>query len=621
MQRLRLLLLLGLSFLLCAAVAQPAVLTLHQADLATDSTGRPPTLFAPTPVQLPHDWSDEGPHFKGEHWYQLVFDDPGAADPAVYLERVCTNAEVWINGTLVGSGGAMVGSVARNCYYPQLYRFARSLLVERGNRMDIHVLGLPLAQVAARQRGGGVSRVQIGPESELRGRYESRYFWNITVAQILGASMVLFGIAIVSLGWVRRQDRHYLYFGATQVLWGLLGLRLYVQQVPWSLANTEIVIASVFPWVVFAVVQFLLHYIGLVRRWVVGLLVTQGVVVPLVFLAVPPDRVFLVASSIYTLLALEFCVALAVFTWQGWRVQRRAFWIFGAIELLLLLLVGAEIAVQNEWLPLPRIHLIHFAMPVLFLGIGLHLVQQFAAALTQSERLNRELEQRVADKTQEIENNYAQMSVLRANQAVADERQRIAADLHDDLGAKLVTIAQASLYANDIGRITTLARQALDDMRLSVGGLTGALAPVPEVLADWRAETVERLTLAGLVVHWTASDASIEWLLPARIRVQLTRVLREAVTNVISHSGASVCWVTVHAAPDHLRVCVQDNGRGHDTQRVSPGHGLPGIARRARLLDGVLDIGPREGGGFQISLCIALPRAASGNPSPRENMH
>ncbi|MBC7435578.1 MAG: hypothetical protein H7332_05860 [Bdellovibrionales bacterium] len=72
-----------------------------------------------------------------------------------------------------------------------------------------------------------------------------------------------------------------------------------------------------------------------------------------------------------------------------------------------------------------------------------------------------------------MQQSYAQLSELRTTQTKQQERQRIAFDLHDDLGAKLLTIAQASMHADDRERISGMARQALDEMRLSVRGLTG----------------------------------------------------------------------------------------------------------------------------------------------------
>ncbi len=94
--------------------------------------------------------------------------------------------------------------------------------------------------------------------------------------------------------------------------------------------------------------------------------------------------------------------------------------------------------------------------------------------------MTQELEQRVAEKGREIQDSYEQISLLRANQAAQLERHRIAADLHDDLGAKLLTIIHsesAQLHQEGRPSAANMARQALDEMRLSVRGLTAQAMP------------------------------------------------------------------------------------------------------------------------------------------------
>jgi len=616
-------LLISLLFLCCIqrtpAAETPAVLIFDQARTSLDRSLTPPEHFSAATTTLPHDWADAVPGFNGQRWYRIVFDDPGVELPAVYIERVCSNAEVWINGSLIGRGGRMTEPITHNCYYPQLFNIPHSVLKPQGNRLDIRVVGYPLAQVSARQRAGGLSPLQIGPEAELRPLHDTRYFWNITVIQIIGASMVLFGGLMLALGWGRRQEPHFLYFAALQLGFSLIGLRVYLQHLPLPGLSIEVLYGAIFPPVVLAAIQFLLHYARRPLRWVTVLLCAQCVVIPLALVWAAPDHLLLLASVAYTLFAAEFVAALLYFAWHTWREMRPDFWLIGGAELLAVALAMTEIAIQNNWLLLPKTPLILFAVPVVFPAIAIRLVQRFSATLRRAEQINLELERRVAEKSVEIERNYAQLSALRANQAALEERQRIASDLHDDLGAKLVTMTQASLYANDIERIATLARQALDDMRLSVRGLTGAPTPASEVLADWRAETLERLTLAGVTADWLVNDPPSELLLPARTYVQLTRVLRETISNVIRHSGASDCRVEIQVSRSELQLCIQDNGCGLDLKKKTHGHGLPGIERRARVLDGTLNIDTPEQGGTRVKLRVPLTPAASENLSPPES--
>lgn len=189
-----------------------------------------------------------------------------------------------------------------------------------------------------------------------------------------------------------------------------------------------------------------------------------------------------------------------------------------------------------------------------------------------------------------------------------EERRRIASDLHDDLGAQLLTIAQVSRQAHDTERVAGMARRALEEMRLAVRGLAGDAAAAQDVLADWRAECVSRLDAAGWQAGWHAEEPPAGLVLPARTRMQLTRVLREAVSNAIRHSGGRRCQVRIGFAEDNMHVEVEDDGRGLPESAFGhgAGHGLPNIERRVRSLGGRHGFEPAEAGGTRLKLEIPL---------------
>ena len=86
------------------------------------------------------------------------------------------------------------------------------------------------------------------------------------------------------------------------------------------------------------------------------------------------------------------------------------------------------------------------------MALGLRLVQQYGRALESAEQGRAELEVRIREATAQIEKNFAQLSEMKVEQVTDRERKRIAADLHDDLGAKLLTI----VHTSDSERISTL---------------------------------------------------------------------------------------------------------------------------------------------------------------------
>ena len=593
--------------------AEPPALRLDRAQVV-DSQALAPTHGLPAVgLPLPDLWRDRPAALPEQRWYQFEFADDGWQLPAVYIERACSNVEVWVNGERVGSGGSMVEPLTHTCYFSHLFRVQRSFLRPTGNRLELRVVGYPQDMVASRQRAGGLSPVWVGDQSELVPLFEARNFWNIDLARVIGLSVGLVGVAMAALGWLQRRNRHPLFFGVALILWALMGTRLYVQNMPWPWRASEIVFTALYAPFAYAFVNFLLHYVRQPRRAVQRAMAWQCVLVPLVLMAVPAHWMADAAIAEYALLAVEFMAAFAFFAWHSWHGMRRDFWVMGGVLLVLLSLTMLEVAIQTGSLDLPKVHLLHLAMPVIALVMGVRLVQEFAAAMEESERLNRELELRVTEKSAEIEKTYQQLGAMRAEQAALAERHRIASDLHDDLGAQLVTIAQASLVANDIARVSELARQALADMRLAVRGLTGEAQPVAHALADWRRETVERLNMAGIGIFWNASEPDLDWVLSSRMQVQLTRVLRESVSNVIQHSGAWNCWVDIHVTAQELRIGIEDDGRGFDRQQVVAGRGLRNLETRTHSMSGSLQIMPRQEGGTCIRACVPF---AGGTSAP-----
>ena len=189
-----------------------------------------------------------------------------------------------------------------------------------------------------------------------------------------------------------------------------------------------------------------------------------------------------------------------------------------------------------------------------------------------------------------------------------DEQRRLASDLSDDLGPSLMALVQAGQTGTAPDRIATLARKALQDMRLSVRGLTAPAATAQEVLADWRAECVEALAGAAIEVEWDVAEPPEGTQLPARSQVQLTRILREAVANVIRHSGAKRCWVRIRFVAGALRLEVSDDGHGLASPSAArSGLGLAQVERRARQLGGThrLDAGPL--GGLRLLVEVPVP--------------
>ncbi|HEU6454982.1 MAG TPA: ATP-binding protein, partial [Roseateles sp.] len=244
-------------------------------------------------------------------------------------------------------------------------------------------------------------------------------------------------------------------------------------------------------------------------------------------------------------------------------------------------------------------------LPLLMLGLGLQLVNHVAHARVEAERRVTAIEQRMAERIAEVERSHSQLAEQKLEQVTERERKRIAADLHDDLGAKLLTI----VHTSESDRISTLAREALEEMRLSVRGLTGKPVHLIDALGDWRAEVVSRLGQANILAEWKSPAEDVEHTLQARAYVQTTRILRESVSNIIKHSGATHATISSAVQDGDFVLTIQDNGQGIPTEldgRLDRGHGMASMKSRAKQMHGQCLVESGPGWGTVIRLTIPL---------------
>jgi len=264
-----------------------------------------------------------------------------------------------------------------------------------------------------------------------------------------------------------------------------------------------------------------------------------------------------------------------------------------------------SVAVYLGLIEAPQWPVMQIVVPLMVAGVAGRLLYVFARSLRAAEDGRESLETRIAQVTAELEQNFAQLADLRVEQVTEKERKRIAGDLHDDLGAKLLTI----VHTSESERISTLAREALEEMRLSVRGLTGKPMRLADALADWRAETVLRLGQANIEIDWRGPPEETDQLLPARGFVQTTRILREAVSNIIKHSGASHCKVRCTIGDHLFGILVQDNGKGIPMEldgKLDRGHGMSSMKHRAKQMQGQCLVESGPGYGTVIRLTLPL---------------
>ncbi|CAN7329138.1 sensor histidine kinase [Peribacillus frigoritolerans] len=195
-----------------------------------------------------------------------------------------------------------------------------------------------------------------------------------------------------------------------------------------------------------------------------------------------------------------------------------------------------------------------------------------------------------------------------------EERQRIARDLHDTLGQKLSLIGLKSDLA---GKLIDLnpetAKKEIKDIRQTA---RTALKEVREMVSEMRGS---KLSDEIIRVKQILKAAEIEFDLegtaelqdtPLLVETVLSMCLKEAVTNIVKHSGADCCNIVIEELQTGVTITVQDNGVGlsHRSEYIK-GNGLQGMKERLEFVNGSLDIKSTDG----TTLYIRVPNAIKNN--------
>jgi len=284
----------------------------------------------------------------------------------------------------------------------------------------------------------------------------------------------------------------------------------------------------------------------------------------------------------------------------GYRVPRRHAFI-GAALLSATLIVTAAIAGRSA--PLLHLVFVGWSAAAVFLGDALRNRRDYLAGL--------EVRAHELERTREEE----------ARRRVAEERLRIAQDLHDSVAHAMATInVQAGAAAHVVDRRPEAAKDALVAIQQASAEVLDELAALLNLLRDptdreSRAPTpgleqlddlVASTRRAALPVALT-TDGPLD-VVPRPVGTAAYRIVQESLTNIVRHAHATAATVRVRAtATGALDVEVVDDGRadgaalaGNDSGTGSAGHGIQGMRERAVATGGAVDVGPREGGGFRV---------------------
>ena len=497
------------------------------------------------------------------------------------------------------SGGApAAGSALHNGRIPAVF-----VLPPGTRQVEVDLHTLPYIP-------SGIVRSAIGPMTPLLALQARTMETVVAFADAASGVVLVLGALALLLWWQRRQDRTLLWLAVACGLWGVRGLAYFGAQVPvppmlfeqFNPLNVLLASAAIAA----SVLSLLEAMHASTRRWLWG---ATGACLLALGVAALAGRGATVARALC--LATSFAMIGAVLVAVVRRRAQLARW---QMATLFLALGGLIVCAAHDLMVVFGV-LGPDAPSWVFWGFVVMLIcfagmsgQYVVLTLNRAERSNEELERRVDRKTQELEQSYTLLREGERESARTQERERLLRDMHDGLGAQLMT-ALRGLERGALGpqQVTQSLQDSLDELRLLMDS-TDMGHYLPGVLAAWRNRWDHRLQAAGVTLEWQIDESLDEVQLGGDTALQVMRILQEAATNIVKHAQARRMAFDARATPGELRITISDDGRGLPGDPTRAGaRGLKNMQHRAAQIGATLTIAASIGEpGTRVELRLPL---------------
>jgi signal transduction histidine kinase len=564
------------------------------------------TVAPARPIKLPHRWDSHQAPDDGSARYELTLPPMAGNEPyALFINRIGNQAEVLVAGRPVARLGVLSDPSTDGAKGPVWIDIPSGLMDPRKSTpLEIRI-------TAQAGRWGGLSQVLFGPASALRPLYERNFAWRQGASIVIVLSLTLMGLMAGGLWW-RQRDISYGLLALT-ALFGVIrmGDRLLVHPpLPWPLWGA--VTASAYIIHLMLMARFAMLTAGVDASWM-----RTGFWVTIVLCCTGAVVSFfsghtLVWTAALGFLAIPGLAVLAVVVLKAFQTHERNAMLLCAAGLIVVLAGFRDYLVVR----LPEsgsssFSLVPHAVFIFVLFMGWIVVDRYSQQVRQYRELNATLEQRIAERERELGRTHAQLQQKAQEQAAMEERQRIMRDIHDGVGAHLVSLLSLVRRGEtDHAHLQDQLNAALDELRVAVDSLQPVHGDLVTVLATMRYRLQPRLQAAGLEVIWNVDPLPLMENLSPHMVLQVQRLLLEAFTNVLRHSNASQIEILARALrnPPRMLLVVADNGVGFDASLDrAQGVGMASMRARAATIGAALRVAAAPGQGTRIELELQLP--------------
>ncbi len=442
----------------------------------------------------------------------------------------------------------------------------------------------------------GLVGLALGPTNLLLPVHTDAVRSVVGFADAASGVVLVIGLLAFLLWLPRWRDLSLLWLAMACGLWGVRGL-IYFDN---AVAGPALLYEQLNPvnalLAAGAIVAAVLRQLRPVRRRHVQLMVAAIIVAVLAFpLAELAGRGALVARSLAQLSGTGIICWLAVMIWQRRQgMAARHFLAFSGCLLALLTAVAHDLLVVAGALPPTSDAYVFWGFVVVLMGFALLSGEYVVMTLNRAERSNEELERRIAQKTDELEMSFRQLRATEQEAARAQERERLLRDMHDGMGAQLMTalrgVERGALTPEQVAQSL---QDGIDELRMLMDS-TDMGNYLPGALATWRHRWDARLQAAGVQLAWHIDDSLDGIRLSSEVALQVMRILQEAAANIVKHAQAQHMRLDAAVRDGRLEIEVSDDGVGlPETPARAGARGLKNMRYRAEQIGASLQVGRR----------------------------
>lgn len=520
--------------------------------------------------------------------YVLAFErPPGLPDEpwSVLLPRFTNGVTVAVDGVEILDSRRNPAANRPDRSSPEIVVIPASLLREGRNELTVRLFVWgPLT--------GFLDGIYVGPDAVLRPAYDQRVLLFLTLPVILAAWQGILAVILGMIWLMRRHEPEYGALAASMAI-GVMQAFIVAPSGQSFYAGLNAVLIASAPLQSAFGVLFLLLVLGLKAPRFTALLFLPGLIITVTGLFGGPGAV----RAVYLALGpptVAFCLVLiAVLIALAYLQRRDAISLVrgSAITVVLFFCVHDILSILDI-APDHRLFLARLSCSAMLIAIGIGLTWRFVRALNEVDSFAGRMVTLVREAEDKLRATLSWDEERARAMALAAERTRLMRDLHDGLGGQLVSIVALS-ERQQAAPIGEAARAALKDLRLVIDAMDDIGGDLMLALGAWRERIAAQLRAHHIEIAWrvlTPQGLPLHPELRPGHVIQILRLLDEAVTNAVKHSGARTITVeieTVAAADGHRgRISVRDDGRGFDAQAGGPapllaGRGLANMRRRA----------------------------------------